>query len=559
MSIVLQITETTRNPSYPSATLATHTLAVDINDIVVNNSDDSTLNNYATTPQTMTEKYNTSDSGRNMTYASADLKFYIGEDYVRRARYYGSGIVNANVEAPMSRTNYWWDTTHKVSDYFNAENKTTLSIPVNYTYSGQLQTGIYFNGGMMEIASGRYSDVPKGSINLRLNVPPTFDNTSLSFDTSSPYTNITTASVTVSNATAYYGGDISSATLTIGNQTASISGNGTISILLNAGGTFTPTVTVTDSRGQTATRTLDPITVNVYTAPSVSFTVERTTATGAPEDEGAYATVDATFTFADVIADAVAPTVTVTDKDGVQTTPTVTWYSSRATDGTLSGSVTWANLSSGDTVYGLIPNLNTEFSWQIAITPRDTEGAGTPITQTLAGAFYTIDFLAGGHGIAFGQPASDVGFFCNMDAHFVDANSVMRALFDFVYPVGSYYETSDTAFDPNTTWGGTWVLETEGMVHVSGGTNYAVAKANNNNGQGEKDGGEATVTLSVDEIPSHRHGMDYYMNNSTTPGGQYVAWGRENGGAHYTTYTGGGQPHNNMQPYISVNRWHRTA
>ncbi len=28
---------------------------------------------------------------------------------------------------------------------------------------------------------------------------------------------------------------------------------------------------------------------------------------------------------------------------------------------------------------------------------------------------------------------------------------------DKFYPVGSYYETSDTTFNPNTAWGGTWV------------------------------------------------------------------------------------------------------
>lgn len=28
------------------------------------------------------------------------------------------------------------------------------------------------------------------------------------------------------------------------------------------------------------------------------------------------------------------------------------------------------------------------------------------------------------------------------------------------YPVGSYYETSDTTFDPNIAWGGTWVEDT---------------------------------------------------------------------------------------------------
>lgn len=31
------------------------------------------------------------------------------------------------------------------------------------------------------------------------------------------------------------------------------------------------------------------------------------------------------------------------------------------------------------------------------------------------------------------------------------------------YPVGSYYETSDSSFDPNTAWGGTW----EKSTHIS--------------------------------------------------------------------------------------------
>ena len=32
------------------------------------------------------------------------------------------------------------------------------------------------------------------------------------------------------------------------------------------------------------------------------------------------------------------------------------------------------------------------------------------------------------------------------------------------YPIGSYYETSDSTFDPNTTWGGRWVLEAGDMI-----------------------------------------------------------------------------------------------
>ena len=36
------------------------------------------------------------------------------------------------------------------------------------------------------------------------------------------------------------------------------------------------------------------------------------------------------------------------------------------------------------------------------------------------------------------------------------------SLIDFFYPVGSYYETSDATFNPNISWGGTWVKVEEG-------------------------------------------------------------------------------------------------
>lgn len=411
------------------ASFATHTFNVDIGDIVINNADDNKISDYAPTPSYGLVKYNTSANGRTWLIDGFDIKFYMLGTMIRRTDYSrGSWQIYtpANVEAqlPVSpNSTYWTYANRKPSYYFNSTTKTTLSIPITYRLAyWAVQTGSDATG---TIAQG-YDNSESGDLGtfyLRLNVPPTFDNTALSIDTATAYTNVTTASVTVSNATAYYGGDISSATLTIGNQTASISGNGTISILLNAGGTFTPTLSVTDSRGQVATKMLDPITVNVYTAPSVSFDADRTTATGVLDDEGAYATIDATFTFADVIASLQAPTITATDEDGVQTTPTVTWYSSRGADGTLSGSVTWSSLSSGDTVHALLSitgGFNTQKSYQISVTPEDSESAGTPITQTLPTAFYTLDFLAGGHGIAFGKPAINTGFECAMDATFED-------------------------------------------------------------------------------------------------------------------------------------------
>lgn len=152
-------------------------------------------------------------------------------------------------------------------------------------------------------------------------------------------------------------------------------------------------------------------------------------------------------------------------------------------------------------------------------------------------------------------------------------------LLDTYHPVGCYFETSDTNFDPNVVWGGTWVLETAGQVHVSAGGSYAVSGALTN----RTDGGKATHTLSISEIPSHNHGSSgahthaleiRTITGAVQSGSNYSRisssgsnWetgvvrlsGGTSSGAHTHTSNGGGAAHNNMQPYIVVNRWHRTA
>lgn len=87
-----------------------------------------------------------------------------------------------------------------------------------------------------------------------------------------------------------------------------------------------------------------------------------------------------------------------------------------------------------------------------------------------------------------------------------DIKEQLNGLLDLFYPVGSYYETSNTSFNPNTSWGGTWVEESDGTVLVSecggssAGTARPVIKV------GDK-GGEYWHKLTVNEIPSHNHNL----------------------------------------------------
>lgn len=415
----ISVTENKRASAFPSAIFATHIITITSG--TYTNSGDI----FTVPAPSMAVRYNTSDSDRDGLSDKFFIALQVGDVSYGDSSYctIGPSSLSANTDVTIPSRISSWNIT--ASEVFNSTNPTVASLPLTWQLTGYAGSADFAtlkrneHGSFMVVASKDYASgeiIGDASVGvIKLNAPPTFDTTSLSIDTSSAYAGVTTASVDVSNLSALYGGYIAEAKLTIGNQSATRANNGTISIPLNTVGTFAPTVSVTDSRGQVATQTLDAITVHEYTSPSVSFLVQRTLATGVPSDDGEYGTITATFNFSDVVARLTQPTVTV---DG--TSATVTWYSTRATDGSLSGAVNWSALTSPTIVYGVVSTPNTQESCQITVTPIDSNSSGAPITQTLASAFYTIDFLAGGHGIAFGQPATQDGFECNMPTTFHD-------------------------------------------------------------------------------------------------------------------------------------------
>ena len=120
-------------------------------------------------------------------------------------------------------------------------------------------------------------------------------------------------------------------------------------------------------------------------------------------------------------------------------------------------------------------------------------------------------------------------------------------ILDLFYPIGSYYETSNVEFDPNKNWGGTWELETEGLVHIGSGATYSIGST----------GGEREHTLTVDEMPSHNHKYGYRDDRTASGTARWVVQNATEYNTFNTTSAGNDQPHNNMQPYLVVNRWHR--
>jgi microcystin-dependent protein len=120
--------------------------------------------------------------------------------------------------------------------------------------------------------------------------------------------------------------------------------------------------------------------------------------------------------------------------------------------------------------------------------------------------------------------------------------------------------TTSSSFNPNTTFGGTWTrikdrfLLADGNYYTNGNT-----------------GGESTHSLTINELPPHKH---YVVNSENAkewylgkPGGasqdssQGVSFsgGVGRSTTFETTEVGGGYSHNNMPPYLVVRVWKRTA
>jgi len=134
----------------------------------------------------------------------------------------------------------------------------------------------------------------------------------------------------------------------------------------------------------------------------------------------------------------------------------------------------------------------------------------------------------------------------------LDLITILKA----AYPVGAVY-ISVSSTSPATLFGfGTWAAFGAGKCLV--GLDSADADFDT----AEETGGAKTHTLQTSEIPSHTHALQYagYYHAEHGTFGADTHWmfnGDYIGDA--TGATGGGGAHNNVQPYIVVYMWKRTA
>lgn len=146
------------------------------------------------------------------------------------------------------------------------------------------------------------------------------------------------------------------------------------------------------------------------------------------------------------------------------------------------------------TGYPLVETLAVKV-WGTQDSPRPTAQTVNSINKTILG------FNASTNELEVLQP--------DTEHETMNVLSISKQILNTIYPVGSYYETSDGDFDPNTAWGGTWVKDTPGRVMVSqgrpvDGSNNKIAGTSHVFAAGEI-GGEESHNLIRTELPIHYH------------------------------------------------------
>ena len=340
--------------------------------------------------------------------------------------------------------------------------------------------------------------------------------------------NHSTVRYTVNGLVANNSATVSSCSVTVNGATYSLSVSGSsasgIGGVINSGTSLDAVFTVTDSRGLTGTKTVT-ISMLDWTVPSAIVNLQRQ---------------DNFYTATDLIVDANYASINGNNQI------TITYQATKEGDSspTVSGSVQ-------DNVTSVV-NLDNNFAWTVVVTLADSLGGTTS---------YNLYISRGMPIIYFDRLKSSVGVNCfpqNNKSFEINGQTI----FDMIYPVGSIYMSVNST-SPATLFGGTWSQIKDKFLLACGDT-YSNGAT----------GGEATVTLTTQQMPSHSHDIEYSTNggssytigkmgrSGTTMNQQY--FGGTDTVAPSQIYqarikaNGGGQAHNNMPPYLCVYIWQRT-
>ena len=440
-----------------------------------------------------------------------------------------------------------------------------VQIPNNASGTGTLTCKTYSGSTLIGTQSVNFTaTVPRNSITQPSDTIAVSPVSSLAAPFNGLYIQGRTKAKITHTASGKYGATIKSYAATVDGQT--YTGKAPTTEILATPGTLTIAGTATDSRGIVGTASAS-ITVLAYTPPSVerntsknALICARALANGTLDDDGTLLYVACSRKFSAL--------------NGNNGASVQVRY--KAESGEWSAWVTFfAESASGDNYAGIIAGITlaVEYPYTIELRAVDKLGeSGGTLSFAVPTSDATVDLGEGGNSLGVGRRAH-VGTEKRLDvawnAYFEkDVFVGGKTLVDLIYPVGSVYISFNNKADPSMLFGGTWERI----------RNRFLLAATENGVMGET-GGEESHTLTVEEMPSHKGHLsagiaDYipmgkgnyegYLNKDVMngySGGGYRGWNVYAGNEMHpaSEAVGGGQPHNNMPPFIQVAMWKRTA
>lgn len=360
------------------------------------------------------------------------------------------------------------------------------------------------------------------------------------------------------------------------------------------------TVTVTDSRGRTASKT-GTISMLTYHKPIFSaFSVQRADSYySVDENNGTYALFKYSYTASKLDNKNTVSMVIkykTTDATSWKTLNTISSAPYTASNTEYHGGNIFDATKDYDVMIGLKDYFMSDYIYayaQVSSTYTLINWANSGKAMSL---FKQSDLNLSGSETDAAKSAYENWFEVHGDSYFSEMPNVMedssktsseisahntklnnankgtpldKYILNKVYPIGSIYITVNNV-NPGTLFGGTWQSFGEGRTLIGAGTGTDV-NSTSQTFTANDTGGEYTHKLTSSEMPSHDHNLnawaiawktsssnDTYINAEMF-GGSWSGKNRPYVSKNRTVSTGGNGSHNIVQPYIVTYMWRRIS
>jgi hypothetical protein len=350
-------------------------------------------------------------------------------------------------------------------------------------------------------------------------------------------------------------------------------------------GTLSYVITVTDSRGRTASKN-GSVTVSAYSSPSLTNVTARRANSSYTVDEasGTYALLHFKVGFTSLTGNNATSFYIQYRASGASSWTKINSWDNNYTleQDYKAGNLFTSTTSTYEIAFGVKDSFMSDYSWKVVtVTPTYTlinfgedgksltffgQDGNNANRLTVNGDLVSNKYKFSS--VSENTSSSHVLVESGNEIQYRDWNKLVNSIKSAMYPVGSVYITYDN-INPGTFLGGTWERFGQGRTLVGEGTGNDGSTSMSFTAYSS--GGEYKHRLSAEEMPSHYHNVVLNDDKNELLRIHYTrgTWGiysepsrncaGVNTSAVITNSQGGSGYHNNLSPYITVYFWKRTA